>query len=142
MSAGCAAGGSASSGAGGVSTAANSAGSARPSTAKYAHALVTWALTSAYGYQRHSPGRAPPGRATPLPCAPPMLFGFRLRVWMPSFFMLSGRFTCNRGRVIPPSGLGDDDDVAAVPCGGKLLVIGGVRSYHPINKRIYSWGDN
>lgn len=35
---------------------------------------------------------AAPGRGTL--CPPPMLFGLRLRVWMPSFFMLSGRFTC------------------------------------------------
>jgi hypothetical protein len=29
---------------------------------------------------------------------PLLLFGFRLRVWIPSFFMANGRFTCRNHR--------------------------------------------
>lgn len=59
----------------------------------YAHARATDTHARTH---THSPASEPepPGRGRP-PCAPPMLFGLRLRVWMPSFFMLSGRFTCN-----------------------------------------------
>lgn len=44
----------------------------------------------------HVPER-PAGRGAP--ALPPMLLGLRLRVWMPSFFMLSGRFTCTHTNI-------------------------------------------
>lgn len=61
-----------------------------PHTLHTDHTHAQRALRRGYLPESEPPG----GRATP-PCAPPMLFGFRFRVWMPSFFMLRGRFTCN-----------------------------------------------
>lgn len=50
--------------------------------------------------ERH-PGGPPPGPTTP----PDPFFFFdlelnlRFRVWIPSFFIVSGRFTCNNGKI-------------------------------------------
>lgn len=61
-----------------------------------------------------------------------MLLGLRLRVWIPSFFMLSGRLTCNERRmsVVVDSPRGTPPNLPPRA------------SYHPLNKRICSRGDN
>lgn len=80
------------------STAANRGGSTLCECASTAHKHIRY-HSPAQAQAAHSlargvnvPVRAP--RATPEAPPPPMLFGLRFLVWMPSFFMLSGRLTC------------------------------------------------
>lgn len=138
MAAGLAAGGG-SNGAGGASTAAKRAGSARPSAAKYAHRTLrrpSPPRTATIGTHPVGTLRVAPRRCCERrPCSWACACGSGCR---PSSCSAAGLPATGAAR--HAAARSDADDVAALH--GKLLVIGGVRSYHPLNKRIYSWGDN